>query len=138
MAEKVKKRVSVAPFAVILLGIGVAPDMIDAASFSCKEAQRHSFAVESSMTPAYPGRTIDFTINGNEITADGVFFHTSYEVTYLSDQGGELSFRAHAADVDREDIFLFLKQTLYHTAIVNYGREPSIQLNILTCQTNVG
>jgi len=64
LAEKVKKRVSVAPFAGILLGIGVAPDMIDAASFSCKEAQRHSFAVESSMTPAYPGRTIDFTING--------------------------------------------------------------------------
>jgi hypothetical protein len=122
----------------MLVGIGVAPDMVEAASFTCSEAQRHSFAVESSMTPAYPGRTINFTINGSEITADGVFFHTSYEVSYLSDQDAEPSFRAHASDADREDIFLFLKQTLYHTAIVNYGREPSIQLNILTCQPKVG
>ena len=137
MAAKIK-RVAAALFAVTLVGIGVAPDLVEAESFTCSEAQRHSFAVGSSMTPAYPGRTIDFTINGSEITANGVFFHTSYEVTYLSDQGGKLSFRAHAADADREDIFLFLKQKLYHTAIVNYGREPSIQLNILTCQPKVG
>ena len=30
------------------------------------------------------------------------------------------------------------EQTLYYTAIVKYGREPSIQLNILTCQSKVG
>jgi hypothetical protein len=137
LAAKIKGGAAVI-CATLLLGMGTAPTTSHAAAFTCSEAQRHSFAVASSMTPAYPGRTINFTINGNEITADGVFFHTSYEVTYLSDQGGELSFRAHAADVDREDIFLFLKQTLYHTAIVNYGREPSIQLNILTCQINVG
>ena len=106
--------------------------------FTCSEAQRHSFAIASSMTPAYPGRTINFTINGNEIIADGVFFHTPYDVTYLSDQVDDLSFRAHASDADREDIFLFTEQTLYHTAIVKYGREPSIQLNILTCQPKVG
>jgi hypothetical protein len=124
--------------ATMLLGMGTAPTTVHAASFTCSEAQRHSFAVASSMTPAYPGRTIDFTINGSEIIADGVFFHTSYDVTYLSDQAAELSFRAHASDADREDIFLFTEQTLYHTAIVKYGREPSIQMNILTCQPKVG
>ena len=118
--------------------MGTAPTTAHAASFTCSEAQRHSFAVASSMTPAYPGRTINFTINGNEIIADGVFFHSSYDVTYLSDQVDDLSFRAHASDADREDIFLFTEQTLYHTAIVKYGREPSIQLNILTCQPKVG
>ena len=118
--------------------MGTAPTTAHAAAFTCSEAQRHSFAVASSMTPAYPGRTINFTINGNEIIADGVFFHTSYDVTYLSDQADDLSFRAHASDADREDIFLFTEQTLYHTAIVKYGREPSIQLNILTCQPKVG
>jgi len=124
--------------ATMLFRMGTAPNTVEAASFACSEAQRHSFAVTSSMTPAYPGRTIDFTINGSDITADGVFFHTAYDVTYLSDQATNLSFRAHALDADREDIFLFIEQTLYHTAIVKYGREPSIQLNILTCQPKAG
>ena len=137
MAAKIKEGAAVL-CATLLLVMGTVPSLAHAASFTCSEAQRHSFAVTSSMTPAYPGRTINFTINGNEITADGVFFHTSYDVTYLSDQAAELSFRAHASDADREDIFLFTEQTLYHTAIVNYGRKPSIQLNILTCQPKVG
>ena len=137
MAAKIKEGAAVL-CATLLLVMGTVPSLAHAASFTCSEAQRHSFAVTSSMTPAYPGRTINFTINRNEITADGVFFHTSYDVTYLSDQAAELSFRAHASDADREDIFLFTEQTLYHTAIVNYGREPSIQLNILTCQPKVG
>ena len=137
MAAKIKGGAAVL-FATMLLWLGTLPDMVEAASFTCSEAQRHSFAVTSSMTPAYPGRTINFTINRNEITADGVFFHTTYDVTYLSEQTTGLSFRAHASDADREDIFLFTEQTLYHTAIVKYGREPSIQLNILTCQPKVG
>jgi len=137
LAAKIKGSAAVL-CATVLLGIGVAPTTAHAASFTCSEAQRHSFAVATSMTPAYPGRTINFTINGNDITADGVFFHTSYDVIYLSDHAAELSFRAHASDADREDIFLFTEQTLYHTAIVKYGREPSIQLNILTCQPKVG
>ena len=137
MAAKIKAGAALL-CATMLLVMGSVPTSAHAASFTCSEAQRHSFAVASSMTPAYPGRTINFTINGNEISADGVFFHTSYDVTYLSDHAAELSFRARASDVDREDIFLFTEQTLYHTAIVKYGREPSIQLNILTCQPKVG
>ena len=137
MAAKIKGRAAVL-CATLLLWIGTAPTTTHGATFTCSEAQRHSFAVTSSMTPAYPGRAINFTINGSEIIADGVFFHTSYDVSYLSDHAAELSFRAHASDVDREDIFLFTEQTLYHTAIVKYGREPSIQLNILTCQPKVG
>ena len=137
MAAKINEGAAVL-CATMLLGMGTAPTTVHAASFTCSEAQRHSFAVASSMAPSYPGRTIDFTINGSEIIADGVFFHTFYDVTYLSDQAAELSFRAHASDADREDIFLFTEQTLYHTAIVKYGREPSIQLNILTCQPKVG
>ena len=137
MAAKIKGGAAVL-CATLLLVMGTAPTTAHAASFTCSEAQRHSFAIASSMTPAYPRRTINFTINGNEITADGVFFHTAYDVTYLSDQADDLSFRAHATDADREDIFLFTEQTLYHTAIVKYGREPSIQLNILTCQPKVG
>ena len=137
MAAKIKAGAAVL-CATLLLGMGTAQTTANAASFTCSEAQRHSFAVASSMTPAYPGRTINFTINGNEITADGVFFHTSYDVTYLSNQAAKLSFRARASDADREDIFLFTEQTLYHTAIVKYGLEPSLQLNILTCQPKVG
>ena len=137
MAAKIKGRAAVL-CATLLFGMGTAPITAHAAAFTCSEAQRHSFAVASSMTPAYPGRTINFTINGNEISADGVFFHSTYDVTYLSDQADDMSFRAHASDADREDIFLFTEQTLYHTAIVKYGREPSIQLNILTCQPKVG
>ena len=137
MAAKIKGGAAVLG-ATMLLWMGIPPTTAHTATFTCSEAQRHSFAVASSMTPAYPGRTIDFTINGNEIIADGVFFHNSYDVTYLSDQAADLSFRAHASDADREDIFLFIEQTLYHTAIVKYGREPSIQLNILTCQPKVG
>ena len=117
--------------------MGTAPTTAHAASFTCSEAQRHSFAVASSMTPAYPGRTINFTINGMKFPRM-VCFHSSYDVTYLSDHAAELSFRAHASDADREDIFLFTEQTLYHTAIVKYGRDPSIQLNILTCRPKVG
>jgi hypothetical protein len=137
LAAKIKAGAAVL-CATMLLVMGSVPTSAHAASFTCSEAQRHSFAVTSSMTPAYPGRTINFTINRNEISADGVFFHTSYYVTYLSDQADDLSFRAHASDADREDIFLFTEQTLYHTAIVKYGREPSIQLNILTCQPKLG
>ena len=137
MAAKINGGIAVLS-ATMLFGMGSAPNTVAAASFTCSEAQRHSFAVTSSMTPAYPGRTIEFTINGSDITADGVFFHTAYDVTYLSAQGADLSFRAHALDADREDIFLFTEQTLYHTAIVKYGREPSIQLNILTCQPKIG
>ena len=132
MVAKIKS-VAAVLCAVMLFGMGTAPNMVTAASFSCSEAQRHSFAVASSMTPAYPGRTIDFTINGSDITADGVFFHTAYDVTYLSDQGADLSFRAHASDADREDIFLFTEQTLYHTAIVKYGRRSVFSGSCLRC-----
>ena len=122
----------------MVFGVAVAAETASGATFTCIEEQRHSFVVGSSMTPTYPGRKINFTIKGNELTADGVFFHAAYNIRYLSDQATDLSFRAHALDEDREDIFLFLEQTLYHTAIVKYGREPSIQLNILTCQQKIG
>ena len=91
MAAKIKGGIAVL-WATMLFVMGTAPNMVTAASFTCREAQRHSFAVTSSMTPAYPGRTIDFTINGSDITANGVFFHTAYDVTYLSDQAADLSF----------------------------------------------
>ncbi|MGB1575029.1 MAG: hypothetical protein ACPG9U_04445, partial [Paracoccaceae bacterium] len=64
MAAKINEGAAVL-CATMLLGMGTAPTTVHAASFTCSEAQRHSFAVASSMTPAYPGRTIDFTINGS-------------------------------------------------------------------------
>ncbi|NCW60169.1 MAG: hypothetical protein EBW07_02500 [Rhodobacteraceae bacterium] len=66
MATKIKGGIAVL-CATMLFGMGTAPNTVEAASFACSEAQRHSFAVTSSMTPAYPGRTIDFTINGSDI-----------------------------------------------------------------------
>ena len=114
------------------------PEAGKAKSYNCTEVKRHSFAFASSMTPAYPGRAINFSIEGNRITADGVFFHSEYDVDLFKNDDQNISFRAHAFDLDREDIFLFVENKLYHTAIVNYGREPSIQLNILECKLIIG
>ena len=69
---------------------------------------------------------------------DGVFFHTSYDVTYLSDQADDLSFRPmHPMRIAKTSFCLLNKRCIIR-AIVKYGREPSIQLNILTCQPKVG
>ena len=114
------------------------PEAGRATSYNCIEIKRHSFAYASSMTPADPGRTVNFSIEGNKITANGVFFHSEYDFDLLKNKGQSTSFRAHAFDVDREDIFLFIENKLYHTAIVNYGGEPSIQLNILECELDIG
>ena len=110
------------------------PEDIKAESYNCIEVKRHSFAFDVSMTPAYPGRKINFSIEGNRIIADGLFFHSEYDVDMRKNSDQSIWFRAHAFDLDREDIFLFVKNTLYHTAIIYYGREPSIQLNILECK----
>jgi len=110
------------------------PEAVIAKSYNCIEVKRHSFAFDTSMTPAYPGRKINFSIEGNRIIADGLFFHSEYDVDMRKNSDQSIWFRAHAFDLDREDIFLFVKNTLYHTAIIYYGREPSIQLNILECK----
>jgi len=108
------------------------------ASFTCKEVQRRSYSFSSSMAPAYPGRSINFSIRDDKITAYRVFFHSKYSIEYLDPAGENISFRAHAYDDDREDIFLFTGEVLFHTAIVKYGMEPSIQLNILECRSEKG
>ena len=54
------------------------PEAVNAKSYSCIEVGRHSFAFDASMTPAYPGRKINFSIEGNRIIADGLFFHSDF------------------------------------------------------------
>ena len=114
------------------------PEAIKAESYNCIEVKRHSFAFDASMTPAYPGRKINFSIEGNRIIADGLFFHSEYDVDMRKNSDQSIWFRAHAFDLDREDIFLFVKNKLYHTAIINNKSEPSIQLNILECKPITG
>ena len=114
------------------------PEAVKAKSYNCIEVKRHSFAFDASMTPAYPGRKIDFSIEGNRIIADGLFFHSEYDVDMRKINDQSIWFRAHAFNLDREDIFLFVKNKLYHTAIINNKSEPSIQLNILECKPIIG
>ena len=86
------------------------------------------------MTPAYPGRAMTFTLNANKIEASGVFYHNEYIISLLKDTRGNTEFKAFASSTDRQDIFHFFEGQLFHSAIVNYGKRPSIQSEIFECK----
>ena len=102
-------------------------------SYKCIELERVTVAGSGLMTPAYPGRSLTFIWNGTTIEANGVFYHQNYEMSPFADVNGNTGFKAFAVNEDRQDIFYFLNDQLFHTAIVSYGREPSIQSEIFDC-----
>ena len=98
--------------------------------FECTEIERVSVAAAGMMQPAYPGRQINFTLDGDKITSNGVFFHARYNITQLGEDG----FRGFAEDEQRTDIFHLKDNILFHSAIVHYGDEPSIQSQVFSCR----
>ena len=82
------------------------------------------------MRPMYEGRSLTFTWAESGFSGDGVFYHDTYEITPL----GENGFRALAEDSDRSDLFRFEDGILMHAAIVKYGSEPSIQSQVFRCK----
>lgn len=98
-------------------------------AFTCNELERVSLSAAGSMRPVYEGRTLNFVWEEENLSGDGVFYHQSYSITAF----GEGGFRAFAQHPDRSDLFRFEKGILMHTAIVKYGREPSIQSQIFEC-----
>ena len=75
------------------------------------------------------GLKLVFTRNGNIIKSNGVFFHQKYMMTPLGEEG----FRAYAENDDRTDIFRLEDGILFHSAIVKYGDEPSVQSQVFSC-----
>jgi predicted homoserine dehydrogenase-like protein len=94
------------------------------------------------------------TIAGIEVTAIAELDHARMvaactAVGWDAERINALSYEESGAELAmRDDVDVVIEatgnphagteQSLYHTAIVKYGREPSIQLNILTCQSKVG
>ena len=107
-------------------------------SYKCIELERVTVAGSGLMTPAYPGRTLNFIWHGNTIEANGVFYHHSYRVSPFDDASGKAGFKVFAENEDRQDIFYYSNGQLFHTAIVRYGREPSIQSEIFDCTKSTG
>ena len=101
----------------------------NASTYECRELERVSVSAGGMMQPAYPGRQLVFTRDGNIIESNGVFFHPEYVMTPL----GEGGFRAFAENDDRTDIFRLEGGILFHSAIVKYGDEPSVQSEVFSC-----
>lgn len=98
-------------------------------SFACTELDRVSLSAEGSMRPVYEGRALNFTWDEGGFSGDGVFYHDTYSINPSNDGG----FRAFAENSDRSDLFRFENGILMHTAIVKYGRAPSIQSQLFEC-----
>jgi hypothetical protein len=103
--------------------------LANASTYECHELERVSVSAGGMMQPAYPGRELVFTRDGNVIESNGVFFHPEYVVTPLG-RGG---FRAFAQNDDRADIFRLEHGILFHSALVNYGDQPSVQSQVFSC-----
>ena len=99
-------------------------------TFTCTELERVSLSAEGSMRPIYEGRSLTFTWTESGFSGDGVFYHDTYEIASL----GENGFRAFAENSDRSDLFRFEDGILMHTAIVKSGSEPSIQSQVFRCK----
>ena len=103
--------------------------LANASTYECRELERVSVSAGGMMQPAYPGRELVFTRDGNVIESNGVFFHPKYVMTPLREGG----FRAFAQNHDRTDIFRPEDSIPFHSAIVKYGDEPSVQLQVFSC-----
>ena len=81
------------------------------------------------MQPADPGRERVYTRFGDIIESNGVFFYQKYVTTPLSEEG----FQAYAENDDQTDFFRLEDGTLFQSAIVKYGDEPSVQSQVFSC-----
>ena len=72
-------------------------------TFNCEELDRVSLSAEGAMRPVYEGRSLAFTWTENNLSGDGVFYHTIYDIRRLGNGG----FRATAENEDRSDVFRF-------------------------------
>ena len=73
-------------------------------------------------------------MSANKIEASGVFYHAEYNMSFFEDARGNTGFKAFASSIERQDIFHFFEGQLFHSAIVNYGKRPSIQSEIFECK----
>ena len=81
------------------------------------------------MQSADPGRESVYTRYGDIIESNGVFFYQKYVKTPPSKKG----FQAYAENDDQTDFFRLDHVTLFHSAIVKYGGEPSVQSQVFSC-----
>ena len=56
-------------------------------SYLCIELDRVSVSAEGRMSPAFPGRELNFTWDGQSFSGDGVFFHKAYEIASTEADG---------------------------------------------------
>ena len=104
------------------------------ARYRCVELDRVSVSAGGRMSPAYPGRVLNFSREGQNFCGDGVFFHKIYHIT-LDDASGWRA-RAHSQERDdlyRLDLISARRGLLFHTAIINYRSEPVIQSQAFSC-----
>ena len=100
----------------------------------CRELERVLVAAGYMMQPAYPGRELVFTRNGNIIECNGVFFRQKYMMTSLGGEGC----RAYTENDEQTDMFRLKDGILLHSAIVKYGDEPSIQSQVFLRAATLG
>ena len=80
------------------------------------------------MQPAYQGRNLVFTRNGNIIESNGVFFHPEYVKTPL----GKRDTGPRPKKMIGMMFFAF-KTVIFHSAIVKYRNKPSVQSQVFSC-----
>lgn len=104
------------------------------ARYRCVELDRVSVSAGGRMSPAFPGRVLNFLKEGQNLCGDGVFFHKTYHITL----DGASGWRARAHSQERDDLYrlelISARQgLLFHTAIINYRSEPVIQSQAFSC-----
>jgi hypothetical protein len=117
---------------IILLAVAATCNIFPAraeVTYLCTELDRVSVSAQGRMSPAYPGRKLNFKWDNQSLTGDGVFFHNFYEITPMEPNG----FRAVAGSEDRDDLYWLDGGILFHTAIIKYRKEPSIQSETFVC-----
>ena len=65
----------------------IGPLVLAEASYSCVELDRVSVSAEGRMSPAFPGRILNFSIEGQNLKGDGVFFRTAITSRPMAHQG---------------------------------------------------
>ena len=107
----------------------IGPLVLAEASYRCVELDRVSVSAEGRMSPAFPGRILNFSTEGQNLKGDGVFFQDRYHIT----PDGASGFRARAHSEERDDLYWLDAGILFHTAIINNRSKPVIQSQAFSC-----
>ncbi|MDB4218272.1 hypothetical protein N9783_02080 [Planktomarina temperata] len=116
-------------FAIVLSFTFIGTTILADVRYSCVELDRISLSADGRMSPAFPGRILNFLQEGQNLTGDGVFYHDIYHVTL----DGASGFRARAESEERDDLYWLDAGILFHTAIIKYRSEPVIQSQAFAC-----